>query len=48
VKCKDCERCQWDPDRDCGNAEHPHCPGCGHCCGRHGDWVLPNKAKESA
>jgi hypothetical protein len=37
--CPDCERCVWDPDRDCGIPDHPHCEKCGHCMGRHGDWV---------
>jgi hypothetical protein len=37
--CRDCERCRWQPDVDCGLAEHPHCQHCGHCEGRHGDWV---------
>lgn len=33
--CPNCERCTWNPGPDCGIAEHPHCPRCGHCCGRH-------------
>lgn len=34
--CTHCERCTWNPGPDCGKAEHPHCPTCGHCEGRHG------------
>lgn len=33
--CDDCERCTWNPGDDCGRAEHPHCPTCGHCAYRH-------------
>ena len=33
--CGYCERCTWNPGPDCGKAEHPHCPTCGHCEGRH-------------
>lgn len=33
--CSDCERCRWNPDADCGKAEHPHCERCGHCAYRH-------------
>ena len=33
--CANCERCTWNPGPDCGKADHPHCPTCGHCMGRH-------------
>lgn len=33
--CRNCERCTWNPGPDCGRAEHPHCPTCGHCEYRH-------------
>ncbi|MDN3356064.1 hypothetical protein [Actinomadura sp. DC4] len=33
--CFNCERCTWNPGSDCGRADHPHCPVCGHCDGRH-------------
>lgn len=33
--CFTCERCTWNPGPDCGRREHPHCPACGHCEGRH-------------
>ena len=33
--CDDCERCRWQPIADCELVEHPHCPRCGHCMGRH-------------
>lgn len=33
--CADCERCTWNPGPDCDLPEHPHCPVCGHCSGRH-------------
>lgn len=33
--CANCERCTWNPGPDCGRAEHPHCPTCGHCEYRH-------------
>ena len=39
TKCRDCENCRWDPEKDCGKAEHPHCERCGHCSGRHGPWM---------
>jgi hypothetical protein len=38
-ECGNCERCRWQPDADCGIAEHPQCERCGHCRGRHGSWV---------
>jgi hypothetical protein len=34
-RCYDCERYRFDPDSDCGKADHPHCPTCGHCQYRH-------------
>lgn len=33
--CDSCERCMWNPGADCGVADHPHCPTCGHCAYRH-------------
>ncbi|MEU4224313.1 DUF2283 domain-containing protein [Nonomuraea sp. NPDC026600] len=33
--CPACERCTWNPGPDCGKADHPHCPTCGHCEMRH-------------
>lgn len=33
--CGNCERCTWNPGPDCGNADDPHCPDCGHCLYRH-------------
>lgn len=33
--CAGCEWCTWNPGPDCGRPEHPHCPTCGHCEGRH-------------
>lgn len=33
--CANCERCTWNPGPDCGVKDHPHCPTCGHCEGRH-------------
>lgn len=33
--CAPCERCTWNPGPDCGRVDHPHCPTCGHCQGRH-------------
>ena len=39
--CQDCERCTWNPGPDCGKAEHPHCPACGHCEGRHRQPPVP-------
>lgn len=41
-RCSNCERCRWDPERDCGKAEHPHCDHCGHCLGRHSGHALPD------
>ncbi len=35
MKCHACERCTWNPGPDCGVPEHPVCPSCGHCMGRH-------------
>jgi len=35
ARCEDCERCTWNPGPDCGKQDHPHCPSCGHCEGRH-------------
>jgi hypothetical protein len=34
-RCRNCERCSWNPGSDCGRIEHPHCPHCGHCRARH-------------
>lgn len=33
--CDSCERCTWNVGPDCGKPDHPHCPACGHCQGRH-------------
>ncbi len=35
--CSSCERCTWNPGPDCGQADDPHCPACGHCAYRHAD-----------
>ena len=34
-RCSTCERCTWNPGPDCGEIDHPHCPRCSHCQGRH-------------
>jgi hypothetical protein len=34
-RCSDCERCLFDPKRECNVWQHPHCDKCGHCRGRH-------------
>jgi len=41
-RCSNCERCRWDPECDCGKAEHPHCDHCGHCLGRHSGHAPPD------
>ena len=45
-RCRDCERCKWQPDVDCGLPEHPHCPFCEYCMGRHGPEVGKEKRRE--
>ena len=35
LACTTCERCTWNQGPDCGKADHPHCPTCGHCDMRH-------------
>ena len=45
--CANCERCTWNKGPDCGVAEHPHCPTCGHCRGRHNSPVRPDGTNAS-
>lgn len=33
--CPSCERCTWNKGHDCDKTDHPHCPACSHCLGRH-------------